>query len=125
PTCRPAITGWSTVPRSSAPDNSWPRRRMHAKSTSRMCSDAARHSTSTSGHPQNTDMREWRRTLTVVVAGLVVGVGLGVLTWVQLPAPPAHLPPAEQVVGQQVLAADGTPLNRSFRGRFNHARAWP
>jgi len=54
-----------------------------------------------------------------VVAGVVVATSLAIATWLSLMPLPAALTPTNSAVAQQVLAADGTPLNRSFTGDLN------
>ncbi|GAB3025329.1 hypothetical protein GCM10027285_04070 [Oleiagrimonas citrea] len=57
-------------------------------------------------------------------AVLIAAAGLAVATWQALmPLPATLVPPAASV--RQVLAADGTPLNRSYRDRLNTTATLP
>ena len=68
-----------------------------------------------------------RRKLAIAVALAVAAVvTLAVVTWRALPPLPATLVlEASSSAPLHFVAADGTPLNRSFRGRFNRTEALP
>lgn len=74
-------------------------------------------------------MRSWRRWLLVAATVVAVAaIGLGIATWRSLMPLPAALgvaPRAVHATDVHVLAADGTPLNMSFSGRFNRAHVLP
>ena len=70
-------------------------------------------------------MRVRRRWLLGAAAVGLVAAGLAVTTWQALMPLPAALTPAHAEVAQQVLAADGTPLNRSFTGDLNATATLP
>ncbi|MGH8147529.1 MAG: transglycosylase domain-containing protein [Rhodanobacteraceae bacterium] len=67
----------------------------------------------------------WRRGLRVVAAVVpVTAIGLTIATWLSLMPLPATLgvrTGAGDVAATHFTAADGTPLNLSFEGRFNRA----
>ena len=67
----------------------------------------------------------WRRLLGAAVVGVAAVAGLAIATWQALMPLPAALAPAHPEVAQQVLAADGTPLNRSFTGHLNATATLP
>ena len=69
--------------------------------------------------------RRWRWLVGAAAVGLVAAAGLAVATWQALMPLPASLKPTNADVAQQVLAADGTPLNRSFTGRLNATATLP
>ncbi len=68
-------------------------------------------------------MRRW---LTGLAALVVAAVALAVATWHALPPLPAALVSAAPLSAPlHFVAADGTPLNRSYRGRFNRVGVLP
>src|SRR5699024_10699935 len=123
PTTGPrAATGWCLPRRGSRRASSSRRHPRSGRSISRPCSVATRRRTF-AWHHRRTDLR-WRyRLLTgVLAAGLIAGAALAVATRHDLMPLPATLnaPAALDVAADsQVLARDGTPLNRSFGDAFN------
>lgn len=69
-------------------------------------------------------MRRWLTGLAALA--VVAAVALAVATWRALPPLPATLvSAAPSSAPLHFVAADGTPLNRSYRGRFNRVDALP
>ncbi|QEE23191.1 penicillin-binding protein [Rhodanobacter glycinis] len=69
-------------------------------------------------------MRRWLTGLAALA--VAAAVALAVATWRALPPLPATLVSAARLSAPlHFVAADGTPLNRSYRGRFNRVDALP
>jgi penicillin-binding protein 1C len=69
-------------------------------------------------------MRRWLTGLAALA--VVAAVALAVATWRALPPLPTTLVSAARLSAPlHFVAADGTPLNRSYRGRFNRVDALP